>query len=311
MRPYYASLIKKYSSRLKPVPIIWEETIRENADSAKTIQPPGSWGDKPRGKNIKCLFFDLYGTLFISEAGDIASSVEKKDGSFFYKTLKICGIKEFDNNHDINKFLDLFYSAILEKHRIEKENGNATPEIDIRDIWQETLNNFGISKNIYEIEKIAVIYESLVNKTWPMPGLKNILNFISKKGIPMGIISNAQFFSEYLFEAHLKKSPLKLGFLKSLCYYSYNNKIAKPGKAMFEEALSAIKKEKKIISEEILYVGNDMLNDIKPAALSGMQTCLFAGDKRSLRLRTGREEIKNITPDYVITELCMLKDILC
>jgi len=302
MHPSYASLIKKYSVKLKPVPI-----AREDADYAKKIPLLSS---EAGSKNIRAIFFDLYGTLFISEAGDIASSVEKKDGSFFYKAFKICGIKEFDNNYDINKFLNLFYSAILEKHKIEKENGNATPEIDIRDIWQETLNSFGISKNNYEIEKIAVIYESLINKTWPMPGLKNILQFISKKGIPMGIISNAQFYSEYLFEAHLKKSPLQLGFLKSLCYYSYNRKVAKPGKAMFEEALSEIKKAKKIISEEILYVGNDMLNDIKPANLSGMKTCLYAGDKRSLRLRTEHEEIKEIRPDYVITDLCMLKDIL-
>ena len=301
----YASLIKKYSIELNPIPV-----SREDADSAKN-QSSGlsvAKGENTKGKNIKALFFDLYGTLFISESGDIEASVKKKESSFFSKTFKICGIKEMENNNDVNKFTNLFYSAILEKHKIEKENGNLTPEIDIRDIWQETLNKFEISKTSFEIEKMAVIYESLINKTWPMPGLKNILSFISKKGIPMGIISNAQFYSEYLFEAHLKKTPFTLGFIKSLCYYSYIKKVAKPGKAMFEEALAGIKKEKNINSEEILYVGNDMLNDIKPAALSGIKTCLFAGDKRSLRLRAEHKDI--IMPDYVITELCMLKDII-
>ncbi|MCL2793218.1 MAG: HAD family hydrolase [Spirochaetaceae bacterium] len=304
MRLSYASLIKKYSTKLKPVP-----AIREDANSASEI-PFSISRAGTREKNIKAILFDLYGTLFISEAGDIATCFEKKDSSFFYKTFKICGIKEFDNNNDISKFIIFFYNTILYKHKIARENGNLTPEIDIRDIWQETLSNFGITRNSCEIEKIAVIHESIVNKTWPMPRLKNILDFISKKGIPMGIISNAQFYSEHLFKAHLKKSPFELGFLKSLCYYSYNKKVAKPGKAMFEEALSEIKKEKNIISEEILYVGNDMLNDIKPATLLGMKTCLFAGDKRSLRLRTEHKEIKNIKPDYVITKLCMLKEIL-
>jgi len=296
----YATFIKKNTSKLKPIPVIWE-----NENYAKIIPSKASGRE-----NIKVLLFDLYGTLFISEAGDIATSFEKRDSNFFYKVFKKCKIKEFESNTDINKFITLFYATILNKHREERAKGNETPEVDIRDIWQKALDNFGITKNSYEIEKIAVLYESIVNKTWPMPGLKDILNFISKKGIPMGIISNAQFYSEYLFEAHLKKSPFELGFIKSLCYYSYRKKVAKPGKAMFEEVLSEIKKEKKIISEEILYVGNDMLNDIMPAALLGIKTCLFAGDKRSLRLRTECIEVKNIKPNYVITELCMLKDIL-
>ena len=334
MHSIYASILKKYSSALKPIPVDIDDIAPFSVFTPASLSAPESLSashiaskskstaesafspesesiPKPEEKKIKAIFFDLYGTLFISDSGNITSSIERNDDIFFYKTFKICQIKDFSNKEDINKFSNRFYRTILEKHTIEKINGNETPEVDIRDIWLETLNNFGVFlKNNSEVEKIAVVYESLVNKTWPMPGLKNILSFISKKGIPMGIISNAQFYSEYLFEAYLKKSPLKLGFIKSLCYYSYNKKIAKPGKEMFEEAISEIKKEKNIISEEILYVGNDMLNDIKPAALLGMKTCLFAGDKRSFRFKTGGEEIKNITPDYVITELCMLKDIL-
>ena len=36
---------------------------------------------------------------------------------------------------------------------------------------------------------------------------------------------------------------------------------------------------------EVLYVGNDMLNDVYAAGQVGFRTALFAGDQRSLRMR--------------------------
>ena len=38
-------------------------------------------------------------------------------------------------------------------------------------------------------------------------------------------------------------------------------------------------------AERVLFVGNDMLNDVAAAAAVGLRTALFAGDQRSLRLR--------------------------
>ena len=49
---------------------------------------------------------------------------------------------------------------------------------------------------------------------------------------------------------------------------------------------------------EVLYVGNDILNDILkniwPAATVGWETALFAGDKRSLRLRTDDQRVMGV-----------------
>lgn len=57
-----------------------------------------------------------------------------------------------------------------------------------------------------------------------------------------------------------------------------------------------------------LYVGNDMLNDIHPAKSVGFQTALFAGDKRSLRIRREHPLCKNISPDLILTDLKQLLD---
>ena len=53
----------------------------------------------------------------------------------------------------------------------------------------------------------------------------------------------------------------------------------------------------------VVYVGNDMRNDLQPASEFAWQTVLFAGDRRSLRLRRDNSECRGILPDMVITDL--------
>jgi putative hydrolase of the HAD superfamily len=53
-------------------------------------------------------------------------------------------------------------------------------------------------------------------------------------------------------------------------------------------------------------VGNDMLKDIWPAARLGCKTALFAGDRRSLRLREDDERCRELEPDLVVDDLSQL-----
>jgi putative hydrolase of the HAD superfamily len=65
-----------------------------------------------------------------------------------------------------------------------------------------------------------------------------------------------------------------------------------------------------ILPEDTLYVGNDMLNDIWPAAQCGLKTSLFAGDQRSLRLRETDPRCSDLEPDVIITKLSQLPHII-
>ncbi|MEQ8837627.1 MAG: HAD family hydrolase, partial [Lacipirellulaceae bacterium] len=66
-----------------------------------------------------------------------------------------------------------------------------------------------------------------------------------------------------------------------------------------------------ITPAETLYVGNDMRNDIWPAAKVGFKTALFAGDERSLRLREDEpNRDQRPEPDAVVTELDQLPKLL-
>ena len=65
-----------------------------------------------------------------------------------------------------------------------------------------------------------------------------------------------------------------------------------------------------IETSSVLYLGNDMLNDILPADRAGFQTALFAGDARSLRLRKDDPRCQGLAADLVITDLMQLVELL-
>jgi putative hydrolase of the HAD superfamily len=132
-----------------------------------------------------------------------------------------------------------------------------------------------------------------------------MLGRLASAGIPLGIVSNAQFFTPLLFNAFLGQSHEALGFLPSLCVYSFLEGIAKPSPLLFRKAAGALAAVG-IRAQETLYMGNDMLNDILTAKQAGFRTALFAGDGRSLRLREEDPRCAGLKPDYLIKSLSQL-----
>jgi putative hydrolase of the HAD superfamily len=74
---------------------------------------------------------------------------------------------------------------------------------------------------------------------------------------------------------------------------------------MYRLAVDSLSK-RGISPESVLYVGNDMRNDIAPAARCGFRTALFAGDARSLRLRPDEPLCDGVNADIVVKELADL-----
>ena len=138
-----------------------------------------------------------------------------------------------------------------------------------------------------------------------MPGLNRLLKKCREASIRLGIISNAQFYTRFLFDWLLGRDLIQLGFDPDLVIFSYEHKRAKPDSYLFELARDRLANQA-IAPERTAYVGNDIRNDILPAVQVGFQTILFAGDQRSLRLRRDDPACRSIKPDMVITELTQL-----
>ena len=153
-----------------------------------------------------------------------------------------------------------------------------------------------------DLRRLAVEYEIRANPCWPMPHLRECLESLRHRGLLLGIISNAQFYTRELFDALLDATPEARGFDPDLQFYSYQHGRAKPGTALHELAVEALR-QKRIGCHEVLFVGNDMLNDVLPASRVGFRTALFAGDARSLRRRQRDPRTEGISLDLVVTDL--------
>lgn len=261
---------------------------------------PVPTGRQPAGRlddAVKCILFDVYGTLFISDSGDIGIARSKSKKQSEIENL----IEQYDLDATPENLLQILYDRIEKKHIALHRQGIDFPEIEIDLIWMEILNIGDRST----ARLFALEFELIVNPVYPMPHLKNVLESLKMRQIPMGIISNAQFYTLFLFDWFLNGGPKDLGFDAELLFLSYRVKHAKPSTKLFEMAAEKLK-QKGIPESCVLYVGNDMRNDIWPAAKTGFQTALFAGDRRSLRLREDNPECKSVSPNLVITDLMQL-----
>lgn len=270
-------LVEQYFIPLSPIPT--------------GISPQGTI-DVP----LQCILFDLYGTLFISDSGDIDSmhigSAQSEKIRHLLETYQI--------NKDADHLIIEYKEAISREHRNLKKKGIDFPEVEVDRIWMEITH---LPENT--VRNFATEFQWIVSPAFPMPHLKELLTACRHSRIPMGIISNAQFYSAYLFHWFLGGSPEQLGFHKDLIFYSYASGYAKPSLHMFYLAAKRLK-EMGIADPSVLYLGNDMGNDILPAKTAGFKTALFAGDLRSLKLRDDEPACKNLYPDIIITALNQL-----
>jgi len=260
----------------------------------------------PRLANLKpfsAVLFDVYGTMLISGAGDIATGEPRAEHDGALGEL----LRRYRIQLDAGSLVDRLRQAIANRHAIAREQGNEHPEVDIRDIWRQVLGE-GRMRGPMEadrIEAFALEYELVVNPVCPMPGLKALLSACKEGGVTMGVISNAQFFTPTLLEYFLGASLVACGFSLVLVFYSWLEGCAKPSPAMFDQARLRLCR-RSILPHRTLFVGNDMRNDILPARSVGFQTALFAGDRRSLRLRVHDKGCRDVHPDLVVTDLRQL-----
>jgi putative hydrolase of the HAD superfamily len=248
-------------------------------------------------REIRCILFDVYGTLFISASGDISLARQNSPQLADIQSL----LEKYQIQLSPGDLLDQLHAAIRHRHAELHDRGIDYPEVRIDHIWQGILSEPDFSR----VRRFAAEFEYIVNPVYPMPGLSDLLQSVRNRSLPMGIISNAQFYTPLLFEWFLDADPVSLGFSSELIFYSYQFEMAKPSVALFEMAVDQLG-HIGIGPEAVLYLGNDMLNDIYPAVSAGFQTALFAGDSRSLRLRPGDPRCRELKPDLVVTDLSQL-----
>jgi putative hydrolase of the HAD superfamily len=254
---------------------------------------------------LRAVLFDIYGTMFISGSGDVGVAQESGRPDALAAAFRAAG---FRGRLDAERGVQCMLSTIRSHHDRERSHGIDYPEVDILEVWRDCIDEMtrqdwmdSVAAD-FDLRQLAVEYEVRTNATWPMPGLLDCLDQLREAGLIIGIISNAQFYTLQMFLGLLGATPEGLGFDPEMQFYSFRHLRAKPGTFLFELAVKALAKCG-VAAEKVIYIGNDMLNDVQAAQNVGFRTALFAGDRRSLRWRTDDDRVQGVTPDVVLTDL--------
>lgn len=248
---------------------------------------------------LAAIFLDVYGTMVLSAAGELAKDAEHHAGSDPVRAALVA--------EGIDAGEELTWLCLLEiirsHHAAARERGIDFPEVDILEVWRELTDGMVDDATL---SRLAVRCETAGNPCWPEPTLAETLAELKMREIPLGIISNAQFYTREMLEAFLCTSLEDAGIHPQLEVWSHKENLAKPSPMLYEIAAQRLYEVCGIPSSHAAMVGNDLRNDIAPAVALGFQGILYAGDARSLRLRQDSPALANLKPHYTITSLQQL-----
>ncbi len=253
-------------------------------------------------RDIRAVLFDVYGTLVISGCGDIGLAAATVAHDAFRDAWAAAGLDPTAVSADMDGPAALA-AQIRDDHAASRARGIGHPEVDIVAIWQRVLAQLDIAADAAQVCRLALEYELRTNPVWPMPGLEETLRTLAARGLVLGLVSNAQFYTPLMLRAFLGQPLAAAGFDPRCCAFSYRQGVAKPSTRVFGPALQGLAEHHGIGPGAVLYVGNDMRNDVGPARALGCCTALFAGDARSLRLREDDPDLRTLSPDRVVTDL--------
>jgi putative hydrolase of the HAD superfamily len=226
---------------------------------------------------IKCILFDLYGTLINIDTDENMEEIYRAIAHF----LNYRGI-------DIHRMeiKNLYYEIMKRQRRVRNEQYS---EIDVEAIWRELIIQKGsmAAKGFGSMDALtrtlSELYRGISRKRLELyPDVIPSLDKL-KMRYPLALVSDAQpcfalpemqlvglngFFSPIVISAH----------------YGYR----KPDRRLFLHALVELKVE----PSEAIYIGNDMFRDIYGANQLGIKTIFFQSNQ-------GQQTHPNTEPLYI------------
>ncbi|MES2921848.1 MAG: HAD family hydrolase [Verrucomicrobiota bacterium] len=216
---------------------------------------------KPAPVKFRAVVFDIYGTLLIAPSGGV-----RPDPLIDPMLREI--VRQAGYEPTASPSTDL-HAAVLRHHAAA---GVPFPEIDLRILWREILDL------PHDTDTTALVQatEEAWHPATPMPGAEKFIYRLAASGLSLGLLSNAQC------NTLAALGPISDLFAPELTILSYQHGIAKPAPELFQILTDRLA-GRGITPAETLFIGNDPLHDIAPAAAAGFLTALFTGHPDSLR----------------------------
>lgn len=289
---------------------------------------PARLGERlPKIERAGAVLWDVYGTLVALPTGDLESVLAKKETMYraFRLTAKEFGFEDSLDCNPAETLLEWYVQEIQKTHRRKRAHGVFSPEVKIEQIWLRLLNKISTRGykpcrgkgpiNLEMAYRVAYFFDDVCQDKFLYPGVRQALEAVRKLGLRQGIISNAQFYTPIKLNLLLRRNghrnadPMNNLFDRRIVLFSYRLGVSKPNLKAFERARDRLRKIG-IGPERVLYVGNDVLNDMIPARKVGFKSVLFAGDRETLNLRKEHPECAGFEPDAAITSIRQILKII-
>jgi putative hydrolase of the HAD superfamily len=296
------------------------EMHEKSADAVERLLEPVKY--PAIGENlsdVRAVIFDVYGTLINYWREEMGHEPERRN-LFIDACEKVSGMFGFTDylremNPEAppqNTLYDLYCGLIALRRERAPQAGITNPEIKIEEVWSIILKMLerhgyrpegipGAKDDLSRYVAYAYNFYSLGRRLYP--GVTAALTGLRDASIVLGIVSNAQFYTPIDLTLLIRDQSAGIHedlnelFDPDFTIFSYEWGAAKPDMLLFGKLYDALY-ERHILPQQTVFVGNDLVLDVEPAAAAGMKTALFTGDRWSAYFH---EQEGKILPDIVFS----------
>ncbi|MEM1628977.1 MAG: HAD family hydrolase [Desulfurococcaceae archaeon] len=211
---------------------------------------------------LKAVLLDLWNTLIYGEPEPIESSYTSLRLKALWRVFNSVGRVEY------NELVKIY-------NKLYRYRGFLPPRSFIKMLAM--FLNLDVDEDF--VDKVIEIYESATSSyiPKPMPGTKELLEYVKKNGLKTIIVSNTSFTSRSVKEV---LDNIGLGSYVDHVVSSCEIGVQKPHPLIFQTALKLANAE----PEEAIHVGDSCINDAIGALLIGINPVLVSRDRESVEI---------------------------
>ncbi len=288
-------------------------------------RPRNLWPTPPRVpsfnrlKSVRAVLWDVYGTLCGLDSGDLDQTLVQAEklrpaAAVVIEAFGLATslVRLYPESEPDQALVKRYLVEIDASHQRSRERDILYPEVRIEKIWETILQSCesaGWNRPVDELPahaalRIGYLFDHGLQRMDLYPGMATCLFAVKQAGLYQGIISNAQFYTPLRLRRLLRAAcgnnafELEEVFDESLVFFSYELGYSKPNPNAFEMAVKHLQQQG-MGREEIVFIGNDMFNDIAAARASGLQAMLCAVDREQTNFRPGEPACAGVEPNAI------------
>ena len=252
-------------------------------------------------EGIRAVVWNVYGTLLrISDGRLLFDHPEKMRMQIAMDKT----VEEFKMWHSMNRkpgnpgeLMYEQYAPILERQLMsDTQQKGDHPDADAPAIWRKLLSRLAEKGYSYDInlygdpdefsDKVTYFFHLCLQGVEAAPNARDALMAVVDSSLTQSLLADAQSFTlvQMLRALRVQGTLPPLGGLFSLgCMtLSFQDGLRKPSATLFRRCVDRFEDEG-IEPRQVLYVSNQLRDDLSIAKQAGMQTALYAADTLSLR----------------------------